>query len=215
MTEPRRGDTVTPNPILTRLRQAGVSICPTRRSSRKAITGSDLYDGELRQLADGGVRDLQEAFFALALDDVRDAARALRGSFDRARGHDGYVSFECTPDLADDTDATIAQAIDLWQRLDQPNVMIMVPGTVAGLPAIEELTRRGVNVNVTLLFSVERCLPDRRFAAGWRSRVLESRTRVDLASVTAGLERAGVRSFCDSYRQLLDCIEEKLVAVAQ
>jgi transaldolase len=69
---------------------------------------------------------------------------------------DGFISFECTPDLADDTDATIAQAIDLWQRIDRPNAMIKVPGTEAGLPAIEELTRRGVNINITLLFSIER-----------------------------------------------------------
>jgi transaldolase len=66
------------------------------------------------------------------------------------------VSFECTPDLADDTDATIAQALDLWRRLDRPNVMIKVPATAAGVPAIEELTARGVNINVTLLFAVER-----------------------------------------------------------
>ena len=69
---------------------------------------------------------------------------------------DGFISFECTPDLADDTEATVTQATELWQRLDQPNVMIKVPATPAGLPAIEELTRRGINVNVTLLFSVER-----------------------------------------------------------
>jgi transaldolase len=66
------------------------------------------------------------------------------------------VSFECTPDLADDAEATIAQALDLWRRLDEPNVMIKVPGTEAGLIAIEELTRLGVNVNVTLLFAVGR-----------------------------------------------------------
>jgi len=99
---------------------------------------------------------VQELFFSLALDDVRRAAQLLRPEYDRSRGLDGFVSFECTPDLADDTHATIAQAIDLWQRLDRPNVMIKVPGTAAGLPAIEELTRRGVNVNVTLLFSIER-----------------------------------------------------------
>jgi transaldolase len=122
----------------------------------KAITGSDLYDGELRELADAGQRDLQELFFALALDDVREAAGELRPTFDRSAGGDGFISFECTPDLADDTDATIAQATDLWHRLSRPNVMIKVPGTRAGLPAIEELTRRGVNVNVTLLFSIER-----------------------------------------------------------
>jgi transaldolase len=122
----------------------------------KAITGSDLYDDQLRALADAGEEDLQELFFSLALDDVREAARLLRPEHDRTGGIDGFISFECTPDLADDTDATIAQATDLWQRLAQPNVMIKVPGTTAGLPAIEELTRRGVNVNITLLFSVER-----------------------------------------------------------
>jgi transaldolase len=122
----------------------------------KAITGSDLYDDQLRELAAAGERDTQELFFALALDDVRAAARELRPAYERSGGRDGFISFECTPDLADDTEATIAQATQLWQRLDQRNVMIKVPGTPAGLPAIEELTRRGVNVNVTLLFAIER-----------------------------------------------------------
>jgi transaldolase len=122
----------------------------------KAITSSDLYDDQLRALVWAGQRDTQELFFSLALDDVREAARLLRPEYDRTGGADGFVSFECTPDLADDTDATIAQATDLWERLDEPNVMIKVPGTTAGLPAIEELTRQGVNVNITLLFSIER-----------------------------------------------------------
>jgi transaldolase len=172
-----------PNPNLRQLHEAGVSIWLDTVSRQllqsgefaelirdfsvtgatsnptifaKAITGSDLYDEEVRGLAKSGQRDLQELFFALALDDVRDAARALRPAFEASGGRDGFISFECTPDLADDTEATIAQAIDLWGRLDLPNVMIKVPGTQAGLPAIEELTRRGVNVNVTLLFSVDR-----------------------------------------------------------
>src|ERR671931_692693 len=119
----------------------------------KAITGSDLYDEQLRRLV---ARDAQELFFSLALDDVRRAAELLRPEYDRSGGLDGFVSFECTPDLADHTHATIAQAIDLWRRLNRPNVMIKVPGTDAGLAAIEELTRRGVNVNVTLLFSIKR-----------------------------------------------------------
>jgi transaldolase len=122
----------------------------------KAITGSDRYDGQLRELAGSGVADLREAFFALALDDVRAAAEALRPAHERSGGRDGFVSFECTPDLADDTQATIEQAIDLWERLGADNVMIKVPATEAGLPAVEELTRRGVNVNITLLFAVER-----------------------------------------------------------
>jgi transaldolase len=122
----------------------------------KAITGSDLYDEQLGRLVASGQRDPKELFFALALEDVGDAARLLRPEHDRSAGRDGFISFECTPDLADDTEATVAQATELWQRLGHGNVMIKVPGTAAGLPAIEELTRRGVNVNITLLFSVER-----------------------------------------------------------
>jgi transaldolase len=172
-----------PHAILERLNRAGVSIWLDTLSRQlldsgefgtlirdysvtgatsnptifaQAITGSDLYDDQLRSLASAGLRDSRELFFALALDDVREAARKLAPAFEHSDGGDGFISFECTPDLADDTDATLAQAIDLWQRLDHPNVMIKVPGTDAGLPAIEELTRRGVNVNITLLFGIER-----------------------------------------------------------
>lgn len=132
----------------------GVTSNPTIFAN--AIRDSDLYDGQLRALEVAGEGDPRELFFDLALADVTEAAGVLRGEYVRTTGRDGLVSFECTPDLADDTDATIAQALDLWHRLEQPNVMIKVPGTEAGLPAIEELTRLGVNVNVTLLFSVER-----------------------------------------------------------
>jgi transaldolase len=122
----------------------------------KAITGSDRYDDQLRAAVGSGVRDAQELFFELALDDVRRAADLLRRAYDESDGRDGFVSFECTPDLADDSDATIEQALELWGRLARPNVMIKVPATAAGIPAIDELTARGVNVNVTLLFSVAR-----------------------------------------------------------
>jgi len=122
----------------------------------KAITGSDAYDDQLRGAVTSGVRDPQELFFELALDDVGHAAELLRPAYDASDGRDGFISFECTPDLADDTAATIEQALALWGRLARPNVMIKVPATEAGIPAIEELTARGMNVNVTLLFSVER-----------------------------------------------------------
>jgi transaldolase len=121
-----------------------------------AITGSDRYDDQLHHAARAGVRDPQELFFELALDDVGRAADLLRPTHDASDGRDGFVSLECTPDLADDTAATIAQALELWHRLARPNVMIKVPATEAGVPAIEELTARGVNVNITLLFSVAR-----------------------------------------------------------
>ena len=174
---------MTPNLNLLRLREEGVSIWLDTLSRElletgelaelihdygvtgatsnptifaKAITDSDCYDDQLRRLVARGERETQELFFSLALDDIRAAARLLRPAYESSRGSDGFVSFECTPDLADDTDATIAQATSLWQRLGQQNVMIKVPGTAAGLPAIEELTRQGVNVNITLLFSIER-----------------------------------------------------------
>jgi transaldolase len=122
----------------------------------KAITGSERYDHQLRAAVASGVRDPQELFFELALDDVRRAADLLRPAYDDSAGRDGFVSFECTPDLANDSQATIEQALELWGRLARPNVMIKVPANAAGIPAIEELTARGVNVNVTLLFSVAR-----------------------------------------------------------
>jgi transaldolase len=122
----------------------------------KAITESAAYDEQLRELAGRGVEDPRELFFGLALDDIRSAATLLRPVYDDTHGWDGYVSFECTPDVANDTAATIAQASDLWARLNLPNVMIKVPATAAGVPAIAELTARGVNVNVTLLFSLHR-----------------------------------------------------------
>ena len=122
----------------------------------KAITGSDRYDEQLRAAVGAGVRAPRDLFFEVALEDVRRAADLLRPSYDASTGRDGFISFECTPDLADDTAGTIDQAVHLWDRLARPNVMIKVPATAAGVPAIEELTARGVNVNVTLLFSVAR-----------------------------------------------------------
>jgi len=121
-----------------------------------AITGSDRYDDQLRAAVASGVRTPRELFFALALEDVGRAADLLLGVYEAGNGRDGFVSFECTPDLADDSQGTVEQALDLWSRLARPNVMIKVPATSAGVPAIEELTARGVNVNVTLLFSVAR-----------------------------------------------------------
>jgi transaldolase len=122
----------------------------------KAIIGSDRYDDQLRVAVASGTRDPQELFFELALEDVGRAAGLLRAIHVESGGRDGFVSLECTPDLADDTQATIDQALELWGRLNRPNVMIKVPATDAGIPAIEELTAAGVNVNITLLFSLER-----------------------------------------------------------
>jgi transaldolase len=122
----------------------------------KAICGSERYDAHLRDARASGMDDPRELFLALALEDVREAASLMRPVYDATVGRDGFVSFECTPDVAHDSEATVAQALEHWDRLDAPNVMIKVPATEAGPWAIEELTARGVNVNVTLLFSVAR-----------------------------------------------------------
>ena len=119
----------------------------------KAISGSTDYDEHIRQLLEAGTEDAMDLFLALGLEDIRLAADALRPAFDSSDGRDGFGSFEVTPDLAA---ATIAQATGLWKRLARPNVMIKVPATEAGVVAIEELTARGVNINVTLLFSLAR-----------------------------------------------------------
>ena len=142
-----------------------------------AITGSASYDDQLGAAVAGGTEDAQELFFVLALDDIRRAADMLRTAYDESDGRDGFVSFECTPDLAGDTQATVEQATELWARIDRANAMIKVPATEAGIPAIEELTARGVNVNITLLFSLARYEQvidayiaglERRLAAGMR-----------------------------------------------
>jgi transaldolase len=102
----------------SRLRGHGATSNPAIFA--RAISGSDGYDDPLRAAVTSGVRDPQELFLALALDDVRRAADLLRPTYNATDGRDGFVSFECTPDLADDTAATIAQAVDLWGRLDRP-----------------------------------------------------------------------------------------------
>jgi transaldolase len=131
----------------------GVTANPT--ILERALADSSAYDAELRRLASVGTSP-KAAFFELALDDVRRAAELLRPAHDDSGGHDGFVSFEVTPDLAHDPAGTIDQALALWRRLDLPNVMIKVPATRGGLAAIERLTALGVNVNVTLLFAVGR-----------------------------------------------------------
>ncbi len=117
----------------------------------KAIGASDLYD---RQLSTLTTTDAAEAFEALAIADIQNAADILHGVYSDSSGGDGYVSLEVSPRLADDTDGTIADAKRLWAQVDRPNLMVKVPATPAGIPAIEELTAAGININATLMFSM-------------------------------------------------------------
>ena len=120
----------------------------------KAILGSDDYDAEIKQAAEEGLSS-KDIYERIAVKDVQLAADVLREVWDATGGTDGFVSLEVEPDVANDTDATLAQARDFWQRVDRPNVMIKIPGTDAGVPAIEDAIADGININITLLFSVE------------------------------------------------------------
>ncbi len=120
----------------------------------KAIIGAEEYDEQMTQLVKEG-KDAREMYQAVAIKDVQDAADILRSVYDESGGTDGFVSFEVDPDLAHDSEKTIAQAREYWQRVDRPNLMIKIPGTDAGLGPIQTAISEGINVNVTLLFSVE------------------------------------------------------------
>lgn len=121
----------------------------------KAVSSGRDYDAQIRELARGGTAPL-EAYKAIVTDDIRAAADVLRPVYDASRGDDGYVSLEVDPDLARDTKATIVRARELFDAVGRPNVMIKIPGTKEGLPAMEETIAAGIPVNVTLIFSVRR-----------------------------------------------------------
>jgi transaldolase/glucose-6-phosphate isomerase len=120
----------------------------------KAIAGSSAYDPALVAVTGQGVDDAKAAFEAVAIQDIQLGCDVLRGVYDRTQCGDGFVSLEVSPHLAYDTEATIAEAIRLYRAVGRPNVMIKVPATPEGIPAIEHLIGMGINVNVTLLFSV-------------------------------------------------------------
>lgn len=120
----------------------------------QAIAGSNDYDEALEALASRGASPL-EAYEALAIEDIQRAADQFADLYEESRGTDGFVSLEVSPELAHDTERTLHEARRLWKEVDRPNVMIKVPGTDEGLPAIEELLYEGLNVNITLLFSIQ------------------------------------------------------------
>jgi len=121
---------------------------------QKAIGRGDDYAEEIKQLVQSG-GTVSDVYEAVVVKDISAAADIFRPSYDSLGGSDGFVSLEVSPLLANDTRATIKEAKSLWSRLNRPNVMIKVPATPAGLPAIEELIASGLNVNVTLIFAVD------------------------------------------------------------
>jgi transaldolase len=130
----------------------GVTSNPT--IFQKAVAGSDVYDDQIRELAGAGA-DANAIYEALAMRDIAEAADQLRSVYDETSARDGFVSIEVNPHLAHDTAGAIEQGRRLFRTIDRPNVMIKVPATEAGIPAIRALIGDGINVNVTLIFSVD------------------------------------------------------------
>jgi len=132
---------------------SGITSNPT--IFEKAIAGSSDYDSTIQKLVEAGV-DTPLIFETLEVEDIQMAADLFRPVYDSTEGRDGYVSIEVAPTLARDTKATIADAHRLWKKVDRPNILVKVPGTAEGLPAIEQLLGEGININITLLFANER-----------------------------------------------------------
>lgn len=120
-----------------------------------AMSSGDAYDAQIAELKESGAA-VDEAVYAMSVDDVRDACDIFLPVFERTGGRDGRVSIEVDPRISADHDATISQARELWNKVDRPNVMIKIPATPESIPAITDALAEGISVNVTLIFSVAR-----------------------------------------------------------
>jgi transaldolase/glucose-6-phosphate isomerase len=195
----------------------GVTSNPT--IFEKALASSADYDDDIRTLAEQGLAAPQ-IFERLAVADIRAACDVLRPLYDATQGVDGRVSIEVSPLLAHDTEATVVEARRLWQAVDRPNLMVKVPGTIEGIPAVEALIAEGLSINVTLLFAVsfyEQVMEaylrglERRLAAGGRIEQIHSVasffvSRVDTAvdkELQAGISTAGDPAAQEQLRTLL------------
>src|SRR5262245_23410642 len=130
---------------------AGVTSNPT--ILEQAINKTDAYDEEIAILARRGM-SAAEIYLRLVVEDIAEAADNLHSVYEATSGGDGYVSVEVSPELAHDTERTVTEALRLWQRIGRDNVMVKVPGTQAGFAAVRRLVSEGLNVNITLLFSL-------------------------------------------------------------
>jgi transaldolase len=119
-----------------------------------AITHSSTYDEQMQQLITEG-KSAQEIYEALAMTDVKTVAGLLRPTYDRTNGQDGFVSIEVSPYLAHDTEGTLSEVRRFWKTIDRTNVMVKIPSTPAGIPAIRQALAEGININITLIFSIE------------------------------------------------------------
>src|SRR3954469_18351934 len=131
----------------------GVTSNPT--IFQKALSSGDAYDEDLKKLLEE-TDDPSKIFFSLALEDIRDACDTLMPAYESSNGVDGYVSMEVEPGIAYDTERTFDQARWIAKEVDRPNLLVKIPATMAGLPAIEDCTAKGTSINITLIFSLDR-----------------------------------------------------------
>lgn len=139
--------------LMTSHHVVGVTSNPTIFAN--AVAGSDAYQDSITEMHRAGA-SAEEAVFNIMIADVKGACDLLVPVFEASGGQDGRVSLEVSPELARDTKKTVEQAFSLWERVNRPNLMIKIPATVEGLPAITQVLAAGISVNVTLIFSVER-----------------------------------------------------------
>ena len=152
----------------------------------KAIAGSTDYADILASLKNRPDLDAKARYELIAIRDIQDAADLLRPVYQESKRRDGYISLEVSPYLARDTQGTLEEARRLWKAVDRPNIMIKVPGTAEGIPAFEQLISEGINVNVTLLFSVERYAEViEAFLAGLEQRMERGLPIASIASVAS------------------------------
>ena len=151
----------------------------------KALGKSKDYDSDIENLAK--TEDDNEAiFFNLAIKDIKRAADLFKPVYNKTKGEDGFVSLEASPFLASDTEGTIKQARDLWKRVDRKNVMIKIPSTIQGLPAIRTCIGEGININITLLFGLPRYMEvTEAYLAGLEDRVKADKSIDNIASVAS------------------------------
>jgi len=167
---------------------------------QKAIAAGDAYDEQLAQLAAEG-KTAGEIFEALSVQDVREACDLFRPLYDRSGGLDGVVSIEVSPSLAHDTQGTLTEARRLWASVDRPNVLIKVPGTEAGAVAAEQLLTDGLNVNITLLFSL-----------GNHERVMQAYLAALDARAMLGLPIDRIASVASFFVSRVDTLVDRLLA---
>ncbi|HZS78767.1 MAG TPA: transaldolase [Ktedonobacteraceae bacterium] len=130
----------------------GVTANPT--IFQKSISHGNAYDEQMTELIKAG-KNKNEIYEALVIRDIQTVADMLRPIYERTNGYDGYVSLEVSPDLAHDTDGTIAEVRRFWKMVNRPNLMIKIPATPEGIPAVQQALTEGINVNITLIFSIE------------------------------------------------------------